>query len=76
MTIEQAIYQIIQASYQERIQAISVIAESLKQSTPEQNNEPAEPFTITPFSIGSGNLPSREEIYNERSEHLLGLNHE
>lgn len=75
MTIEQAIYQIVHASYQERVQALEIIKQSLIQ-TDLQINEPAEPFTITPFKIGSGNLPTREQMYNERTEHLLGLNDE
>lgn len=65
MTIEQAIYEIVNASYQERVQAISAIADSLKQITPKPIDEPNEPFSITPFSIGSGNLLSRAEIYIE-----------
>lgn len=72
MTIEQAIYEIVHASYQERVQAFEIIKQSLK-DTGSELNEPNEPFSITPFKIGSANLPTREQIYDERAEQLLGL---
>lgn len=76
MTIEQAIYEIVNASYQERIQAISVIADSLKQIAPEPLNKPKTVFQLKPFDLGNIETPTRDEIYTERNQQILGISNE
>lgn len=76
MTIEQAIYEIVHASYQERVQAISVIADSLKQIAPEPLNKPKTVFQLTPFDLGNIDTPTRDEIYTERNQQILGMSNE
>ncbi len=73
MSIEQAIYEIVNASYQERIQAISAIADSLKQIAPEPSNKPKKAFELTPFDLGNIDTPTRAEIYKETNKQILGI---
>lgn len=62
MTIEQAIYQIIHASDQERVRVFEINKQSLKY-TGSELGEPNKPFSITPFKIGSANLHLLSNLY-------------
>lgn len=76
MTIEQAIYEIVNASYQERIQAICAIADSLKQEQLPSIKKSKKTFQLTPFDLGFIDTPTRQEIYEDREKKILGIDNE
>lgn len=78
MTIEQAIIYIIQNADDEQKQWASDVILGKKNITTHHDAtaHQAYDFYFPTFSMGGLELPTREQIYDERAEQILGLNNE